>query len=268
MSLVSLIKQKIAVFHANRAGDMSMKFRGKLLAPGVAGLCLLARRLFSRTPLLSLSAPHFGFLMRGHAKRIFLAIVPAVLLCLSASAATFEAYYTRLDPSPRGAAGKYADLVVVLGQTNRIEFTRANGYLPQWRTAGGRHRVENLFPDGDADPNGYYTYVRLLENGPDRVVVHWRHFKDIATLIEANADLDALNPHGITGVVHELFTIYPDGKVEREVREAANTRYQDWVDPRLATRQSLKPCLSGCHTSPRARTLPLYLEDGPSVPTG
>lgn len=37
-----------------------------------------------------------------------------------------------------------------------------------------------------------------------------------------------------------MFTIRPDGSVEREVREAANTRYQDWIDPRLAARQSLK----------------------------
>lgn len=174
--------------------------------------------------------------MRGFSK----SVVPAVLLCLSANAAELEAYYTRLDQSLGGDVGKYADVVVMLGQTNRLEFARANGYLPQWRTASGTHRIENLFPDRAADPNCYYNYVRLLENGPDRIVVHWRHFRDVAMIIKANAELDALNPHGITGVVHELFTIYPDGKVEREVREGAQTRYQDWIDPRLATRQSLK----------------------------
>jgi hypothetical protein len=177
-------------------------------------------------------------------------IVSAVLLWISANAAAFEAYYTRLDQSLGGYVGKYSDLVVVLGQTNRLEFARANGYLPQWRTAGGIHSVENLFPDRDADPNCYYNYVRLLENGPDRIIVHWRHFKDIETIIKANGNLDVLNPQGITGVIHELFTIYPDGKVEREVREAAHTRYQDWVDPRLATRQSLKLTSNGIEHGP------------------
>ncbi len=91
----------------------------------------------------------------------------------------FAAYHTRMNPSPGGHIGKYEDLVVTLGKTNRLEFTRANGYLPQWRTADGVHRVENLIPDTTEDPNCYYNYVRLIENGPDRIVVQWRHFKDI-----------------------------------------------------------------------------------------
>ena len=87
--------------------------------------------------------------MRDVFKRILLAVVTAVLLCLSADAAGFEAYYTRLDQSLKGDAGKYSDLVVVLGPTGRIEFARADGYLPRWRTAGGVHPVEDLFPEGD-----------------------------------------------------------------------------------------------------------------------
>jgi len=187
---------------------------------------------------------------RARRKRILLAVVPAVLLCLSANAAEFDAYYTRLDRLSGSDAGKYQDLVVMLGRTNRLEFARANGYLPQWRTAGGVHPVENLFPDSDKDPNCYYNYVRLIQNGPDRIVVHWRYFRDIASIIKANEELDSLNPHGITGVIHELFTIYPDGKIEREVRDAANTRYQDWIDPRLATRQNVKLTDTGIEHGP------------------
>jgi len=209
-------------------------------------------RLLSRafTAAEFLPVPQAGFPLRGHRHRVFPTMVAVVLLCLPVTAAGFEAYYTRLDRSLKGDAGKYMDLVVVLGQTNRLEFARANGYLPQWRTADGVHQVGNLFPGKDADPNCYYDYVRLLENGPDRIVVHWRHFKDIATVAKANADLDPLNPRGITDVVHELFTIHPDGKVEREVRDAADTRYEDWIDPRLATRQSLKLTDRGIEHSP------------------
>lgn len=183
-------------------------------------------------------------------KNYYQVIVSAVLLCLSSSAVPFEAYYTCLDAAPRGDVNKYADLVVVLGQTNRLEFARANGYLPQWRTSCGLFRVANLFPAGDDDPNAYFSYVRLLERGPEKIVVHWRHFKDLASLLKSNAELDSLNPHGITGVVHELFTICPEGTIEREIRDAANTRYEDWIDPRLVTRQSLKLTDAGIEHGP------------------
>jgi len=177
-------------------------------------------------------------------------IVSAVLLCVSASAVALEAYYTRMDGSPKNDAGRFVDLIVAFDKTNRFEFAGANGYLPQWRTAGGIHRVENIYSDREADTNCYYSYVQLLENGPDQIVVHWRYFRDITALIRANAGLDSLNPHGITGVVHELFTIHPDGQVEREIRAADHTRYQDWIDPRLATRQTLKLTSNGIEHGP------------------
>jgi hypothetical protein len=172
-------------------------------------------------------------------------IVLAALLGIPAGAAEFAAYYTRLGTPPPAPVyvDKYADLVVTLADGNRLEFARANAYLPQWRTTtGGLHSVENLFPGTDADPDLYYSYVRLVESGPEEIVVHWRHFKDIESITMSKQQgpvPDSLNPHGITGVIHELFTIHPDGTVEREVRDAANTRYQDWLDPRLVTRQNL-----------------------------
>ncbi len=162
----------------------------------------------------------------------------------------FGAYHTRLGPPPGGDIGKYEDLIVTLGKTNRIEFARANGYLPQWRTANGVHPIENLIPDTTEDPNCYYNYVRLMENSPDKIVVQRRRFSDPERVAKANEALDPLDPHGITGVIQELFTIYPTGKVDREIREAANTRYQDWIDPRLPTRQNLKLTDAGIENGP------------------
>ena len=182
--------------------------------------------------------------------RCITAVLSAVLPCLPLKSAGFDAYYTRLDPSLSGDVGKYMDLVVRLDQQNRLEFARANGYLPQWRTADAIHKVENLFPKIDPDPNCYYNYVRLLETGPDKIVVHWRHFNNVASVTKATAELDPLNPNGITAVVHEVFTIHPDGKVEREVRAAADTRYEDWNDPRLITRQNLALTNIGIQHSP------------------
>ncbi|MCX6872642.1 MAG: LamG domain-containing protein [Verrucomicrobia bacterium] len=186
-------------------------------------------------------------------------IVPITLLALLTVSANlqaagpdagFSAYHTRMNPSPVGHIGKYEDLVVTLGKTNRLEFARANGYLPQWRTAKDVHRIGNLISNTTEDPNCYYSYVRLMENGPDKIVVQWRRFKDAERVAKANAAMDPLDPHGITGVIQELFTIYPDGKVEREVRDASNTRYQDWIDPRLATRQNLKLTDAGIEYGP------------------
>jgi len=162
----------------------------------------------------------------------------------------FGAYHTHLSPSPVGKIGQYEDLIVRLGKTNRLEFTRAKGYLPQWQTAQGVHQLENLSPNASEDPNCFYNYVRLMENGPEKIVVQWRRFKDAERVTKANEAMDQLDPHGITGVIQELFTIYPDGKVEREIRDAANTRYQDWIDPRLATRQSLKLTDTGIENGP------------------
>jgi hypothetical protein len=196
-------------------------------------------------------------------------VVPLALLSLLTSFAHlhaadpdagFGAYHTRLGPSPGGDIGKYRDLVVTLGRTNRLEFAHANGYRPQWRTGNGVHRVDDLTPVTPEDPHGHYSYVRLMENGPDKIVVQWRRFRDVERIARANAALDPLDPHGITGVMQELFTLYPDGRVDRELREAASTRYPDWLDPRLATRQSLRLTEAGIEHGPvrAGQKPPLY----------
>jgi hypothetical protein len=67
--------------------------------------------------------------------------------------------------------------------------------------------------------------VRIVENQPDRIVVHWRHVPDPASVV-------------MTEVVHELFTITPDGKVRREVR-SGTPRIEDFNDPANVTVQEL-----------------------------
>ncbi|MHB1038390.1 MAG: LamG-like jellyroll fold domain-containing protein [Pirellulales bacterium] len=167
-----------------------------------------------------------------------------------AAGGEFHAYYTHAAPSGGGYVGKYSDLIVVLGKGRQLEFARATGYLPVWRTPKGAKSVTDLLPGKDQDPHSYYNYVRLTESSPDRIVVHRRYFKDTATLLKANQELDVLNPHGITGVVHELYAIHPDGRVDREIREASGTRFQDWTDPRLASRQSFKLTDAGIEYEP------------------
>ena len=150
-----------------------------------------------------------------------------------------HAYYTRVQHSASDYVGKYPDIIVVLGEGRRLEFTRQTGYLPRWRTPSSEALVDDFFPSRKEDFSFDYNYVRLIKNSPEEVVVHWRYIPDVQPLASANARLDALVPEGFTGVVHETFTIRPDGTVEREVREARGTRYRDWAHPKARTRQTI-----------------------------
>lgn len=152
----------------------------------------------------------------------------------------FYAYYTKVPQSATDYLGKYPDIIVVLGKDQQLQFTRQTGYLPRWRTATVDATIDDLLPGRDPDHLFYYSYVRLMENSPERIVVHWRYYADITTLDFANRALDPLTLHGFTGVVHELYTIYPDGTVERELREAAGTRAADWRNPESRTTQIIK----------------------------
>ena len=61
-----------------------------------------------------------------------------------------------------------------------------------------------------------YSHVRLIENTPKRVVVHWRYMRDFS-----HVQWD--------GVVDEYYTIDPAGNVERVVR-VGTPKKKDWDD--------------------------------------
>jgi hypothetical protein len=172
----------------------------------------------------------------------------SILLTIPTNAAGgngFYAYYTNVYDPSTNYIRKDNDLIVVLGKGEQLEFTRLTGYLPMWRTTAGTFLMHDFYPDKDIDSTYEYSYVRLLENTPERIVVQWRFIPDIKALNEANVKLDPLVKAGFTGVVHELFTIYSDGTVEREIRDAKDTRYEDWINPAHATIQKLKLEVNG-----------------------
>jgi len=153
--------------------------------------------------------------------------------------AGFYAYYTKVQHSATDYMGKYADIIVVLGEGKQLEFTRQTGYLPKWKTPENSYLIDDLYPDRDLDYSFLYNYVRLLENTPEKVVVQWHYFPYFKKLEAAKEDLNSLIIDGFTGVVLESFTIYPDGKVEREIKEARGTKYQDWINPAHSTKQTI-----------------------------
>ena len=178
-------------------------------------------------------------------RKIFILLIWLTTVAGAFADGDFYAYHTKVQHSATDYLGKYADLIVVT-PGGKLEFTRQTGYLPRWRTVSGTYLVDDLFPGRDQDYEFNYNYIRLMEATPEKIVVHWRYFKDIQTLERANQELNSLHPHGFQGAVHEFYTIYPDGRVIRKVLESnENTRISDWNSDRLATIQKLELTAGG-----------------------
>ncbi|MHC4541124.1 MAG: LamG domain-containing protein [Planctomycetota bacterium] len=122
--------------------------------------------------------------------------------------------------------GRYADIVVNVGKYGQFVFSRESSYLPSWKTPKGKWFVSDLLPR-EKDIACLYSYVRIIENTPAKILIHWRYMPDLAKLRQAD-------------VVHESFTISPDGTVSRQVRQATG-----WVDEWKVTRQRLKLAADG-----------------------
>ncbi len=141
----------------------------------------------------------------------------------------FYAYHTKVNHTSTDYFGKYADLIVVFGEGKQLEFTRQTNYTPRWVTPSGTYIMDEFFPERDVDFTFDYNYVRLIEECPDKIVVHWHYVPDIKLMEEANGQPDPLSICGFTNVVHEIFTIYPSGKLERNVKDGRDTKYYTWV---------------------------------------
>ena len=136
----------------------------------------------------------------------------------------FGAYYTKLKYSPawdkQWRGSDFPDIVVRFGKHNptKLVFWRGTGYIPAlvtendiWMTD---QSVEN-FGTGECyeamgDKQCRYSHVRLLENTPARVVVHWRY---ALAGIRHQIFLESETCPG--DWVDEYWTAYPDGVVVR-----------------------------------------------------
>ena len=126
--------------------------------------------------------------------------------------------------------GKYADLVVNIAEGRCLVFSRATGYLPYYQTATGRFPFKSL-AECHEDLMCVCSYVRVVEDRPERIVVHWRHVPDPASVV-------------MTEEIHEYFIVTPDGKVRREVRIGTD-RLDDFTNPANTTVQELSLTADG-----------------------
>jgi len=174
-------------------------------------------------------------------KSILFAMVTVLLIsCVSTSkkatvpADDFGAYYTKIKSEESfekySRTGDYADIIVDLGKKKgKLVFWRGSSYLPYWETKEGSWFVEEIIPrsgDGSGkmpDKVNTYSVVKIIMSDPQKVVIHWRYLPEFS----------GLNPHlGVdaTKFVDEYFTITPEGKVTRTIRQGTS-KIDDWKDP-------------------------------------
>lgn len=155
------------------------------------------------------------------------------------SEVSFGAYYTRINSGQPfetySRTGKYADIVVqVANAGGKLVFWRGASYLPYWQTSDKDYIPEVISRKGDGtgrmpDRVNTFSHVRIIENSPEQIIVHWRY----------QADFESGNPKTkveTEDFVDEYFTITPDGKVVRTIRKGT-TRIDDWNDALNKTTQ-------------------------------
>jgi hypothetical protein len=173
-------------------------------------------------------------------------IPPRVLPSGPPGPGRFGAYYTHLKYYDEWDAlwpvGPYPDIVVQFDNSPvRVVFWRGTRYSPAWVTENNRwitdQSVEGWNDEAGCfehmqDPQCRYSHVRIVENTPARVVVHWRY----APVSSRNTFWKVDEKSGWFLWVDEYFTFYPDGSGLRRV-----TWRKDFLDRSLSEIQETLP---------------------------
>ena len=143
----------------------------------------------------------------------------------------FGAFYTTLHFDPvwdrSRRVGPDSDVVVQFATSpTQLVFWQGNNYVPAWVTENNRWYTDEFMevyghprcPDGEdcepmSDKQVRYSHVRILENTPARVVVHWRY---ALSEVENYSIADSQNPRGWGDWSDEYWTVYPDGIAVRK----------------------------------------------------
>ncbi len=144
-------------------------------------------------------------------KKIILQFVLSMMIlttgCIKTiqSTSDFAAYYTNYCEKDE-ITGDFADVVIRLPNKKEFIFCRDSSYLPFLKHGSNRWYIEEII---EGYSNGgklkqvkfnKYSYVRIIKNQADEIIVHWRYIPDFDNL-------------SFTGVVHEYYSIKADGKV-------------------------------------------------------
>jgi hypothetical protein len=170
-------------------------------------------------------------------------ILPVVILLLFAGCTDqvdnevdFNAYYTNYDGDDV-ISGEFADIVIRFPDQKKFVFSRASSYLPFLIHGNTKAFVDEIVPrkgDGEGlrfDTNNIYSYVRIIRSSKEEVLVHWRYIPDFS------------NPE-FSGVVHEYYTLKPDGSVVRII-QPGRTNLEDFNDAGNQFTETFKLTKSG-----------------------
>jgi hypothetical protein len=139
----------------------------------------------------------------------------------------FGAYYDRLKYYEEWDAlwpvADHPDVVVQFDDSPvRVVFWRGLRYSPAWVTENGLWLADQSAESGNdegciehmQDIHTLYSHVRIIENSPARVVVHWRYAP-----VSAHDNLwIADETTGWEWWIDEYYTFFPDGTGVRKVR--------------------------------------------------
>jgi hypothetical protein len=135
--------------------------------------------------------------------------------------------------------GEHPDVVVELDASPaKFIFWRGTGYIPMmvtengkwysnefnetWDTSGGQGCQEPM-----SDKEGFTNHVRIIENSPARVVVHWRY--PLLDVLRVTANFDEETGWGDWSDWY--YYIYPDGVAAKQMRLWTHgTRNHEWQE--------------------------------------
>jgi hypothetical protein len=162
----------------------------------------------------------------------------------------FGAFYTTLKFDPvwdmTRRVGPDSDVVVRFPDAPvQLVFWQGTNYVPAWVTENNRWYTDEFMetyghprcPDGEdcepmSDKQVRYSHVRILENTPARVVIHWRY---ALSEVERYGISDAPSIRGWGDWADEYWTVYPDGvAIRRQVLwsnapEREKTEFQESI---------------------------------------
>jgi len=132
----------------------------------------------------------------------------------------FGAYYTKLsyyeEWDKLWRSGPYSDVVVQFDNSPiRVVFWRGTRYSPVWVMENGLWMADQScesFTDQEGcfehmqDPKCLYSHVRIIENTPARIVVHWRYIP--VSVYQHFSQVDEIT--GWPDAIDEYYTFYPD----------------------------------------------------------
>lgn len=153
---------------------------------------------------------------------------PAKLPAGPEGPSAFGAVYTRLRYTEaweqNWRVGEFPDVLVRFDQSPcRLVFWRGTSYVPCWVTGNGIWSCNEFLETGEngrnggaepmADKQARNSSVRIIENTPARVVIHWRYAP-----LYTDYSLAHVNPDtGWGDWVDEYYTIYPDSVAVRKI---------------------------------------------------